>query len=68
MYDCVTGIQIPDNFGCIMADEMGLGKTLQCITLIWTLLVSKNIFLNLFCKVAAMTIAVFLATHLYPLT
>ena len=22
MYDCVTGIQIPDNFGCIMADEM----------------------------------------------
>ncbi|KAL3317948.1 DNA repair and recombination protein RAD54-like [Cichlidogyrus casuarinus] len=38
MYDCVTGIQIPDNFGCIMADEMGLGKTLQCITLMWTLL------------------------------
>lgn len=38
MYDCVTGIQIPDNFGCIMADEMGLGKTLQCITLLWTLL------------------------------
>jgi hypothetical protein len=22
MYDCVTGVQIPDNFGCIMADEM----------------------------------------------
>ena len=22
MYDCVTGIQIPDNYGCIMADEM----------------------------------------------
>ncbi|KAH3695581.1 hypothetical protein DPMN_083042, partial [Dreissena polymorpha] len=38
MYDCVTGNQIPDNFGCIMADEMGLGKTLQCITLLWTLL------------------------------
>ena len=38
MYDCVTGKQIPDNFGCIMADEMGLGKTLQCITLLWTLL------------------------------
>lgn len=38
MYDCVTGQQIPDAFGCIMADEMGLGKTLQCITLLWTLL------------------------------
>ncbi|CAH8663473.1 unnamed protein product [Schistosoma margrebowiei] len=38
MYDCVTGVQIPNNHGCIMADEMGLGKTLQCITLIWTLL------------------------------
>lgn len=38
MYDAVTGVQIPDNYGCIMADEMGLGKTLQCITLIWTLL------------------------------
>lgn len=38
MYDCVTGVQIPDAFGCIMADEMGLGKTLQCITLLWTLL------------------------------
>ncbi|VDN17607.1 unnamed protein product, partial [Dibothriocephalus latus] len=38
MYDCVTGVQIPGNYGCIMADEMGLGKTLQCITLIWTLL------------------------------
>ena len=25
LYDCVTGHQIPDNFGCIMADEMGLG-------------------------------------------
>ncbi|CAG9772199.1 unnamed protein product [Ceutorhynchus assimilis] len=37
MYDCVTGIQIPDYYGCIMADEMGLGKTLQCITLLWTL-------------------------------
>jgi len=22
MYDCVTGVQIPDNHGCIMADEM----------------------------------------------
>lgn len=39
MYDCVTGVQIPENYGCIMADEMGLGKTLQCITLLWTLLV-----------------------------
>ncbi|XP_060559787.1 DNA repair and recombination protein RAD54-like [Ruditapes philippinarum] len=38
MYDCVVGVQIPDNYGCIMADEMGLGKTLQCITLAWTLL------------------------------
>ncbi|KAL8581410.1 DNA repair and recombination protein RAD54-like [Nucella lapillus] len=38
MYDCVTGQQIEDNFGCIMADEMGLGKTLQCVTLLWTLL------------------------------
>lgn len=38
MYDCVTGVQIPDNYGCIMADEMGLGKTLQCVTLVWTLL------------------------------
>eukprot|EP00795_Rhopilema_esculentum_P004315 gene4315-20520_t len=39
MYDCVTGTRISDNFGCIMADEMGLGKTLQCITLLYTLLV-----------------------------
>lgn len=38
MYDCVTGVQIPGAYGCIMADEMGLGKTLQCITLMWTLL------------------------------
>ncbi|XP_013783608.1 DNA repair and recombination protein RAD54-like [Limulus polyphemus] len=38
MWDCVTGKQIPDSYGCIMADEMGLGKTLQCITLVWTLL------------------------------
>ena len=38
MYDCVTGVQIPNYHGCIMADEMGLGKTLQCITLVWTLL------------------------------
>ena len=38
MWDCVTGVQIPDSYGCIMADEMGLGKTLQCITLIYTLL------------------------------
>lgn len=38
MYDCVTGVQIPGSYGCIMADEMGLGKTLQCITLLWTLL------------------------------
>lgn len=22
MYDCVTGVQIPDHYGCIMADEM----------------------------------------------
>uniref|UniRef100_A0A0N5A1F5 DNA repair and recombination protein RAD54-like n=1 Tax=Parastrongyloides trichosuri TaxID=131310 RepID=A0A0N5A1F5_PARTI len=38
MYDCVTGIQLENNYGCIMADEMGLGKTLQCIALMWTLL------------------------------
>lgn len=38
MYDCVTGQQIENSYGCIMADEMGLGKTLQCITLMWTLL------------------------------
>ncbi|CAI5437798.1 unnamed protein product [Caenorhabditis angaria] len=38
MYDCVTGLNIENYFGCIMADEMGLGKTLQCITLLWTLL------------------------------
>ncbi|GBP89730.1 DNA repair and recombination protein RAD54-like [Eumeta japonica] len=38
MYDCVTGNQIENAYGCIMADEMGLGKTLQCITLLWTLL------------------------------
>lgn len=40
MYDCVTGKRIENAYGCIMADEMGLGKTLQCITLMWTLLVS----------------------------
>lgn len=61
MYDCVTGVQIPENFGCIMADEMGLGKTLQCITLLWTLLVRAlsiyiknyqlfNVILKLFCR------------------
>jgi DNA repair and recombination RAD54-like protein len=22
MYDCVTGVQIPGSYGCIMADEM----------------------------------------------
>ncbi|CAA22254.2 DNA repair and recombination protein RAD54-like [Caenorhabditis elegans] len=38
MWDCVTGINIPEFHGCIMADEMGLGKTLQCISLLWTLL------------------------------
>ncbi|KAI9144641.1 SNF2 family N-terminal domain-containing protein [Paraphysoderma sedebokerense] len=38
MYDCVTGMKVPDIYGCIMADGMGLGKTLQCITLLWTLL------------------------------
>lgn len=38
MYDCLTGIKIPDYYGCILADDMGLGKTLQCITLLWTLL------------------------------
>ncbi|CAB3408160.1 unnamed protein product [Caenorhabditis bovis] len=38
MYDCVTGANIENYYGCIMADEMGLGKTLQCITLLWTLL------------------------------
>lgn len=40
MYQCVTGQRIEGFHGCIMADEMGLGKTLQCITLMWTLLVS----------------------------
>lgn len=39
MYECVTGARIEGFSGCIMADEMGLGKTLQCITLMWTLLV-----------------------------
>ncbi|KFM59190.1 DNA repair and recombination protein RAD54-like protein, partial [Stegodyphus mimosarum] len=38
MWDCVTGKQIENSYGCIMADEMGLGKTLQCITLLWTCL------------------------------
>lgn len=38
MWDCVTGVNIPEYHGCIMADEMGLGKTLQCISLLWTLL------------------------------
>ena len=38
MYDCLTGVKIPDFYGCILADDMGLGKTLQCITLLWTLL------------------------------
>lgn len=38
MWDCVTGVQIENSYGCIMADEMGLGKTLQCISLIYTLL------------------------------
>ncbi|KAF5291759.1 hypothetical protein FQA39_LY14247 [Lamprigera yunnana] len=38
MYNCVTGVQIPGCYGCIMADDMGLGKTLQCIALMWTLL------------------------------
>ena len=46
MWDCVTGVQIPNGFGCIMADEMGLGKTLQCITLVWTLLVSVCVYLS----------------------
>ncbi|KAF8793286.1 DNA repair and recombination protein RAD54-like [Argiope bruennichi] len=36
MWDCITGLQIENSYGCIMADEMGLGKTLQCITLLWT--------------------------------
>ena len=49
MFDCVMGTRIPFSNGCIMADEMGLGKTLQCITLMWTLLVTfttvlKNYF------------------------
>lgn len=38
MYQCLTGRQIEDYYGCILADDMGLGKTLQCITLLWTLL------------------------------
>lgn len=51
MYDCVTGVQIPESYGCIMADEMGLGKTLQCITLLWTLLKQVNLqFYGVFFK------------------
>ncbi|XP_002130103.2 DNA repair and recombination protein RAD54-like isoform X1 [Ciona intestinalis] len=38
LFDCVTGVRVKEQHGCIMADEMGLGKTLQCITLMWTLL------------------------------
>ncbi|XP_055328817.1 DNA repair and recombination protein RAD54-like [Paramacrobiotus metropolitanus] len=38
MYECATGVRIPEFFGCIMADDMGLGKTLQTISLLWTLL------------------------------
>ncbi|CAJ0579968.1 unnamed protein product, partial [Mesorhabditis spiculigera] len=38
MYNCATGRNIENFYGCIMADEMGLGKTLQCISLLWTLL------------------------------
>ncbi|XP_054162864.1 DNA repair and recombination protein RAD54-like [Oppia nitens] len=38
MWDCVTGVQLPGSYGCIMADEMGLGKTLQCVSLVFTLL------------------------------
>ena len=44
MYDCVIGKRIDGFNGCIMADEMGLGKTLQCIALMWTLLVSTYIW------------------------
>ena len=39
LWECVTGRRIEGHNGAIMADEMGLGKTLQCITLMWTLLV-----------------------------
>ncbi|ODM96784.1 DNA repair and recombination protein RAD54-like [Orchesella cincta] len=38
LWECVSGIRIPNSFGAIMADEMGLGKTLQVVTLVWTLL------------------------------
>ncbi|KAI8907183.1 P-loop containing nucleoside triphosphate hydrolase protein, partial [Gorgonomyces haynaldii] len=38
LFDCTTGIKVPNAYGAIMADEMGLGKTLQCVTLLWTLL------------------------------
>ena len=44
MYECVTGSRIENFNGCIMADEMGLGKTLQCIALMWTLLVNFIFF------------------------
>ncbi|CAL8098883.1 unnamed protein product [Orchesella dallaii] len=38
LWECVSGIRIPNSFGAIMADEMGLGKTLQVVTLVWTLI------------------------------
>ena len=37
----ILQVQIDEHWGCIMADEMGLGKTLQCITLLWTILVGN---------------------------
>jgi DNA repair and recombination RAD54-like protein len=43
-----SGKQIDGYHGCIMADEMGLGKTLQCIALMWTLLVCKLVHVYLF--------------------
>ncbi|KAI8867327.1 hypothetical protein GQ42DRAFT_164865 [Ramicandelaber brevisporus] len=38
LYECTTGLRVPNAFGCIEADEMGLGKSFMCITLLWTLI------------------------------
>jgi hypothetical protein len=32
MFDAVTGVQIPDNYGCIMADEMVFYIYFKCNT------------------------------------
>lgn len=38
MYECISGIRNPNEFGCILADSMGLGKTLTTLALIYTLI------------------------------